>query len=65
MMLKVGIGDRRRVDGRAADALFEQLQKRCDEIRQHAVDIQSNFHRGHNLGKMVEGVNRMNSESEY
>ena len=65
MMLKVGIGDGSRVDGRAADAPFEQLQKRRDEIRQHAVDIQGNFHRGHNLGKMVDSVNRMNSESEY
>ena len=58
MILKVGIGDRRRVDGLPTDALFEQLQKRCDEIRQHAVDIQSNFHRSHNLGKMAESVNR-------
>ncbi|MGZ9243848.1 MAG: hypothetical protein ACXW6K_25540, partial [Candidatus Binatia bacterium] len=33
--------------------------KRRDEIRQHAVDIQSNFHRGYNLGKMTEGVNRI------
>ena len=45
--------------------LFEQSQKRRDEVREHTVDVQSDSHRNYNLGKMVEGVNRMNTESEH
>ncbi len=51
MMHKVRIGDRSRVDAAASAARFEQLQKRRDEVRHYAVDVQAQCHGSHNLGK--------------
>jgi hypothetical protein len=57
MLHEIGIGYRGRIDRIATGSAFEQPQKRRDEVREHTIDIQSDSHRNHNLGKFIRGVN--------
>ena len=44
MLHEIRIGNRSRIDGTPAGSRREQLQERRDEIREHAVDVESQHH---------------------